>query len=308
MWCNWHVLLAVMVSVSAVNAAGPAGPQSGPRQQRASLAKPPVKIYIAVDSEGPTGVAEYWARNRKPGDPELRRYRELMTDDVNAAVRGCFDGGAREVVVSDDGFRDRNLLPDRLDQRAQLVSGEGLLHGLDDSFSGVMLIGFHAMEGADDGVLAHTWSSARRRRYWFNGHEGGEVAAYAIVAGHDHGVPIILTTGCRGLCREVEELLGSQVLMVAVKELSADGSVALVPQTETLPQITDAAKLAIAKVSEFKPYEVEFPLHVRLMLADKATTAGYIEWRKKNKPDWPGRRVDDVTLEATLTTTKHIVF
>ena len=52
----------------------------------------------------------------------------------------------------------------------------------------------HAMEGAKDGVLAHTWSSARRRRYWFNGREGGEVAAYAIVAGHDHGVPIIMTT------------------------------------------------------------------------------------------------------------------
>ena len=327
---TWHLLAVVIASANAVYAPEPgrsttdfgqeaqtptaalgneelAGSAAEHRQQALS-AREPVKIYIAVDSEGPTGVDEYWARSRKPGDPELRRYRELMTDDVNAAVRGCFEGGATEVVVSDDGFRDRNLLADRLDKRVELAAGEGLLRGMDDSFSGVMLIGFHAMEGAVDGVLAHTWSSARRRRYWFNGREGGEVAAYAIVAGHDHGVPIILATGCRGLCREVEELLGPCVPTVAVKELRADGSVALSAQCETLPRITDAAKRAIANLSGFKPYEVEFPLDVRLVLADKATTDGYFEWRKKNKPDWPGRRSGDVMLEATLATTKHVVF
>ncbi|MDA0591165.1 MAG: M55 family metallopeptidase [Planctomycetota bacterium] len=165
----------------------------------------PIKILIAVDSEGPTGVDEYWARNRKPGDPEALRFRRLMTDDVNAAIEGCLAGGADEVYVKDDGFRDQNLLPDRIDKRAKLVpSGSGLLHGLDETFSGVMLVGLHAMEGAKDAVLAHTWSSSRRRRYWFNGKEGGEVAAYAIVAGHDHNVPIIMATGCNGPTRGMD--------------------------------------------------------------------------------------------------------
>ena len=35
-----------------------------------SSRRAPIKILIAVDSEGPTGVDEYWARNRKPGDPQ----------------------------------------------------------------------------------------------------------------------------------------------------------------------------------------------------------------------------------------------
>ena len=133
-----------------------------PRTSRTSRTR---KFYIAVDSEGPTGVNEYWARNLKADSPRLSRFRELLTDDVNAAVEGCFVAGATEVLVKDDGFRDRNILRDRLDSRARLIpSGGPLLHGLDASFAGVMLVGFHAREGASRSVLPHTWSSARRRR------------------------------------------------------------------------------------------------------------------------------------------------
>ena len=268
----------------------------------------PIKILIAVDSEGPTGVDEYWARNRKPGDPESLRFRKLMTDDVNAAIQGCFDAGAREVHVQDDGFRDKNLLSERLDKRAKLVRpGSGLLHGLDSSFSGVMLVGLHAMEGAKDAVLAHTWSSARRRRYWFNGKEGGEIAAYAIVASHDHQVPIIMATGCTGLCREVHELLGKDVVTVPVKQLRDDGSVELYLSDKTYQSIRNGAKQAVERINTFKPYSVKFPLQIRLQLKDKPVTDGYEKWRKQNKSDWPGRRAGDNTFEATLTTTKHIV-
>ena len=267
-----------------------------------------MKIYIAVDSEGPTGVDEYWARNRKEGDPKIEYFRGLMTADVNAAIAGCFDAGADEVLVKDDGFRDRNLLHDRLDKRARLLPAGPLLSGLDPTFSGVMLIGLHAMEGATDAVLAHTWSSARRRRYWFNGREGGEVAAYAIVAGHDHKVPVIMATGCTGLCRETRQLLGSHVVAVPVKQKLEDGSIKLFSAAATRRAISAGAKQAVARRDTFSPLQVKFPLHVRLQLKDKPTTDGYIKWRQDNKPDWPGRRTGDNTLEATLVSTKHIVF
>ena len=183
--------------------------------------------------------AEYWARNLPPTSPRLRPFRELLTGDVNAAVQGCFDAGASAVVVKDDGFRDRNILPELLDPRARLIlSGGPLLNGLDEHFAGVMLVGFHAMEGATDAVLAHTWSSARRRRYWFNGREGGELAAYAIAAGHDHGVPIIMATGCTGLCREAHAWLGQDLVTVPVKQLRSDGTADLFPAEGTRPNIT----------------------------------------------------------------------
>jgi hypothetical protein len=45
--------------------------------KRSSSSRKPLKVYIAADSEGPTGVDEYWSRHRKPGDPRLRQYREF---------------------------------------------------------------------------------------------------------------------------------------------------------------------------------------------------------------------------------------
>jgi len=266
-----------------------------------------IKIYIAVDSEGSTGAAKYWARNVDPSGKQFRHYRELMTDDVNAAIEGCFAGGADEVYIRDDGFGDRGLIADRLDRRVKLLPRGGpLLNGLDESFDGVMLVCFHAMEGAEDGVLAHTWSSARRRRYTFNGKDAGEVAVYAIVAGHDHNVPIILATGCEGLAREVHELLGDEVVTVAVKRVRDDKSVELLPATETLPRIKAGAKTAVEKIGRFKPYRPHFPITVRLQLENKDAVDGYIKWRNHNKPDWPGRRVDDRTIEAVLPSTRHL--
>ena len=265
------------------------------------------KFYIAVDSEGPTGVNEYWARNLKADSPRLPRFRELLTDDVNAAVEGCFAAGATEVFVKDDGFRLRNIIRERLDPRARLIpSGGPLLHGLDASFAGVMLVGFHAREGASRSVLPHTWSSARRRRYTFNGREAGELAAYAIVAGHDHGVPIVMATGCDGLCREAHEWLGRDVVSVSVKRLKSDGTVVLDPPTLTRPRITAGARRAVQRAARLKPFRIEFPIHVTLKLKDDATTRGYVDWRNLNKPDWPGHRTGSRIIEAWLKSTRHL--
>ena len=203
-------------------------------------------ICIVADSEGPTGVAEFWARNLQLGSPRLRRFQHLMTEDVNAAVRGCYDAGASRVAVKDDGFRDQNILPELLDSRAELISSGGsLLSGLDESFNGVILVGFHAMEGAPDGVLAHTWSSARRRRYWFDGQEAGELAAYAIAAGQGLAVPIIMVTGCTALCREAHNWLGPDIVTVAVKCSNPDGSVDPFPAKQTLSGIRAGAGDAV---------------------------------------------------------------
>ncbi len=265
-------------------------------------------IFIVADSEGPTGVAEYWARNLPSTSPRLRPFRELMTGDVNAAVQGCFDAGASAVVVKDDGFRDRNILPELLDPRAQLIlSGGSLLDGLDEHFAGVMLVGFHAMEGATDAVLAHTWSSARRRRYWFNGREGGELAAYAIAAGHDHGVPIIMATGCTGLCREAHAWLGPDLVTVPVKRLRSDGTVDLFPAADTHSRIRAGARTAVERAHQHRPYRTRFPLAVRLQLTDPETTTGYVAWRQQHKPDWPAHRTGPRTLGAILQTTTHLV-
>jgi D-amino peptidase len=81
-----------------------------------------VKIWIGTDMEGIAGVVdrEHTARDGREHD----RARVWMTDEVNAAVAGCFDGGATAVTVTDGHGTCRNIIPDRLDARARLVNGQ----------------------------------------------------------------------------------------------------------------------------------------------------------------------------------------
>ena len=72
-----------------------------------------MKILIAADMEGITGVVHVDQTN--PSHAEYDRFRRLMTGDVNAAIRGAFDAGADEVVVSDGHWSNLNILIEELD-------------------------------------------------------------------------------------------------------------------------------------------------------------------------------------------------
>jgi len=50
-----------------------------------------MKILIAADMEGISGVTTW--DQVTPGKPDYPRFCQLMTEDVNAAIRGAFDGG-----------------------------------------------------------------------------------------------------------------------------------------------------------------------------------------------------------------------
>ena len=116
-----------------------------------------------------------------------------------------------------------------------------------------------------------------------------------------------MVTGCNGTCSEATELLGRKLTTVEVKSMSEDGSITLYPPEVTFPKLVAGAKHAVQKLEEMKPYPVEFPLHVRLELKDKETTDGYIQWRKENKPAWPGRRAGDNAIEAELLDILHLI-
>ncbi len=58
-----------------------------------------MKILIAADMEGITGVTTW--DHVSPSHPEYARFRKRMTEDVNAAIRGAFAGGADAIVVAD---------------------------------------------------------------------------------------------------------------------------------------------------------------------------------------------------------------
>ena len=58
-----------------------------------------MKVLISADMEGVTGVT--CPDDCEPGHSRWERCRGLLTGDVNAAVAGFADAGAKEIVRSD---------------------------------------------------------------------------------------------------------------------------------------------------------------------------------------------------------------
>ena len=117
--------------------------------------------------------------------------RRLYTEELNAAVRGAFAGGASEVVAMDchgagGDWSFNSLIPEALDPRCEFVVQtrwteytEMLEQGCDVA----LFVGQHARAGAERGVLSHTVSSTKWRNLRFNGTLVGEVAINAALCG-----------------------------------------------------------------------------------------------------------------------------
>lgn len=203
-----------------------------------------MKILISADMEGATGVT--WPADVLPGTPQWERCRAMFTSDVNAAVLGFFDGGADEVLVNEAHWTMRNLLLERLDERAQMLTGrhkslsmvEGVQHG---DVDGIAFLGYHAGAG-QEGVLAHTYLANSITGVWLNDVPASEGHLNAHVVA-EYGVPVVLVTGDDVAC---EDALGyaPEALKVAVKDhVSRYAAVCRTP-TRTAADIRAAAKEA----------------------------------------------------------------
>jgi D-amino peptidase len=167
-----------------------------------------MKFMIAVDCDGPACVVG------EPGKAlsdsrDMVYAREQATRETDAAARALFDSGAEEVVVWDNHGAGANLVFDRLDPRCEILLGTGFPRRfplLDESYAGVLMVGYHAMEGTPGGVLAHTYSPYAYREIRANGEPVGEMAIDAAVAG-ELGVPLIFVSSDRKGCEEARRFM-----------------------------------------------------------------------------------------------------
>jgi D-amino peptidase len=224
-----------------------------------------MKILIAADMEGISGVVSW--NQVDPSHPEYTRFRRIMTQDVNAALRGAFEGGASEVVVTDGHAYAMNILIEELDPRAKLNSGHssqlGMVQGADLGVDGVLLIGYHARAGSRNGILDHTWSSAVVANLWLNETLVGEAGLNAAVCGH-FGVPVLMVSGDQTVCAEVSELLGeveTAVVKVATGRMGAE----CLPLEAAHELISKKAARAVSRLAEGDapaPYKSSSPVKV----------------------------------------------
>ncbi len=247
----------------------------------------PVKIYIVTDLEGISGVFQF-AQTREPHTPLNEKAREYFMGDVGAVVRGLKKAGASEIIVL-DGHGSQAVIPHLMTPGAKYITGvprPGFLMGLDKTFSGMILLGYHAMMGTPDGVLNHTQSSKSENRYWYNGVESGELAQCALIAGH-FGVPPIMVTGDEATCREAHKFFGPSCVAVAVKRGIARESAELYPFAETHRALYEGARRAVAAITNCKPYRIETPIKAKLqyLTFEKPGSPGKIVTKEKVFPD-----------------------
>jgi D-amino peptidase len=140
--------------------------------------------------------------------------------------------------------------------------GAGNLSELDSTFSGMILLGFHAMMGTPDGVLNHTQNSKSENRFWYNGVESGEIAQNAAIAGY-YGVPVIMVTGDVAVCREAIKFFGKNIITVPVKKGLSRESAMLYPFEETRKALYEGAKRSVNAIRSCKPYLMETPIQIR---------------------------------------------
>jgi D-amino peptidase len=160
-----------------------------------------MKVLIWTDLEGVSGIVDF--DKHEPLSEKDKYQRKLMTGELNAAVRACFDSGANKVKVVEG--HDATDFPS-LDPRALLVPARypaiPKLQGW-DGYEYMILIGAHSMAGTFDGVLAHTGNRNVIYRK-VNGRTVGEIGTAIMQAG-EFGIKGLMVSGDAAACREAKE-------------------------------------------------------------------------------------------------------
>jgi D-amino peptidase len=224
-----------------------------------------MKIYIMTDLEGVSGVDNY--DMIQPDNPRFEESRLRLTEDVNAAVAGAFEGGATEVMVLDGHHKGYgNIIWEKIDPRATKDErpNKNWWSSLDSTFGGTFFVGAHAMAGTMNAFLDHTQSSLSWYDYYVNGRKFGEIGQWALCAGH-FGVPLVMVAGDDAAVVEAYQFF-NPVETAAVKRGVGRMSAVLVDLAEAHCRIRDAAGAAMSHVGKAKPFTTALPAEIILDL------------------------------------------
>ena len=225
-----------------------------------------LKIYISADMEGVVGVVT--GEQLGPGGFEYERFRQFMTNEVNAAIDAARAAGATEFVISDSHGNGQNLLIEQLPDDVTVIRSWprelSMMAGIDESFDGVIFIGYHASTNNTRGVRAHTMSSANITSVRLNGMTMTEGSMNAAMAGH-FGVPVIMVSGGDVAVAENQVIIGD-IEGAVVKWASGFHSARTLTPEAAYEVIRTRTKSAIDRIEDFEPYVLETPIELELSL------------------------------------------
>jgi D-amino peptidase len=245
-----------------------------------------MKLFLSTDFEGTSGIVA-WEQIIE-GNAEYEQGRRLLTDEVNAVIKGALDGGASEFVVNDSHHDMRNLHPQDLTGLATLITGKHkpmyMMEGLDASFDGICFVSYHGSIGAEHAVLSHTYNPRAIWEVRINGEIVGESGINALVATH-FGVPIIFVSGDAVTAKEAESI-APNAEKVVVKQSLGRFAAAHIHPTIACQMLRDGAYRAVSNISTMRPpeFRLPVPLEVTFLVADMAEMAAWVRGVEKVGP------------------------
>jgi D-amino peptidase len=223
-----------------------------------------LRVYISADMEGVAGTVT--SDQLGPAGFEYQKFREIVTNEVIAAIEAAREAGATEILVSDSHGNGENLLVDRLPQDIQLVRSWPrplmMMQGIEEGFDAAVLIGYHASTTNTRGVRAHTMSSANLTAIRLNGVDMPEAGISAAIAG-DFGVPVVMISGDDAIADEAGALLGDIEAAVTKWSYGFHSARTILPEA-SYALIGEKVKAALGRLDDFRPYRVEGPINLEI--------------------------------------------
>jgi D-amino peptidase len=233
----------------------------------------PKKIFIITDMEGVSGILDSDMQCLPYKSPRWEESHKLLTGEINAAVDGLLAGGATDVVVWDghDGSQSLSVLD--IHPKARLLAGTPISPTLelDSSYSAVIFIGQHAMAGARNAILSHSYSSLGIQNIWVNGKPTGEIGARVRLAGY-FGIPVIMLSGDTAACEELHADV-PQAECAEVKSGVSRTSGFMLSHQAACTLIRQKAQRAMERLGEFQPLRISGPIEVKVEFTTRGEAA-----------------------------------
>ena len=227
-------------------------------------ASKPQKVFMITDMEGVSGIFDSDLQCIPYKSPRWEESHQLLTGEVNAAVDGLRAGGATDVVVWDGHDSSQSLSVLDIRPKVRLLTGVPVspTGELDSTYSAVIFIGQHAMAGARNGILSHSYSSLGIQNIWVNGKPTGEIGGRVMLAGY-FGIPVIMLSGDTAACEELHEYV-PQAECAEVKSGVSRTAGFMCSHPAACTLIREKAQRAMERLADFKPYRLSGPVEIKV--------------------------------------------
>ena len=177
-----------------------------------------MKLFISADIEGCVGTT--LASETHKERPEYQQFAKRMTDEVRIVCQAALEAGADEIVVKDGHGDATNIDFTAMPEGVTLIRGKSghpynMMFGLDETFDGVLYVGYHAPAGNGGNPISHT-STGNSNQILLNGKVMSEFMLNTYTAAM-MGVPVVFISGDEGICGLAREMVPG-ITTAAVKK------------------------------------------------------------------------------------------